>query len=176
VRWRSRKEDYSLVGLSGLLAERPTAENYPGAWFYATDVAMWFSNTLSGSRAPTVRFGTTRKWSRTPTYYRSGLIPPAQRRIMACQQESTGNEATEIAPIVTDAAQQAVRSSIAIGEAFCYVAGSCSGSGESCSYTVTSGSVTIVPISTGDGSAYSATATTNGKCECKTAAPGTPGT
>jgi hypothetical protein len=27
-----------LVGLSGLLAERPTAENYPGAWFYATDV------------------------------------------------------------------------------------------------------------------------------------------
>jgi hypothetical protein len=34
------KEDYSLVGLSGLLAERPTAENYPGAWFYATDVVL----------------------------------------------------------------------------------------------------------------------------------------
>jgi hypothetical protein len=86
---------------------------------------------------------------------------------MACRQESTGNQATEIAPTVTDAARQAVRSSIEAGEAFCYVVGSCPGSGESCSYTVTSGSVTIAPIGTGDGDAYSATATTNGICECK---------
>jgi hypothetical protein len=95
---------------------------------------------------------------------------------MPCQQESTGNQATEIAPIVSDAAQKAVRSSVAVGEAFCNEIGSCSEIGETCSYTVTSGSVTIVPIVAGDEDAYSATATTNGKCECKTTAPGTPGT
>ena len=38
-----------MVGLSGLLAERPTAENYPGAWFYATDVVLKDSQQLSRS-------------------------------------------------------------------------------------------------------------------------------
>ena len=87
---------------------------------------------------------------------------------MACRQESTGNQASEIAPTITEATRQAVRSSIEAGEAFCYAVGSCPGSGESCSYTVTSGSVTIDSIGTEDGSEYRAIATTNGICECKT--------
>jgi len=40
-----------LVGLSGLLAERPTAENYPGAWFYATDVVLKVKDSQRLSRS-----------------------------------------------------------------------------------------------------------------------------
>jgi hypothetical protein len=40
-----------LVGLSGLLAERPTAENYPGAWFYAPDVVLKVKDSQRLSRS-----------------------------------------------------------------------------------------------------------------------------
>jgi hypothetical protein len=89
---------------------------------------------------------------------------------MVCQQTSVNNQGTATAPTPDGAARIAIKRSILGGEVFCNSTGSCSGSQERCSYTVTGGSINISEIETPEGIQYKATATSNGKCECKTVA------
>jgi hypothetical protein len=93
---------------------------------------------------------------------------------MACNQQSEGNVGTATGTTPKGAIVAAIRLSRETGELFCNSTGSCSGLGQSCSYTITSGSGQVIQIQGPEGqTTYQATVTTNGHCECKTTAPGT---
>ena len=92
---------------------------------------------------------------------------------MACMSEYQAN-GSAIAATKEGAKTEAINNAKIDGALSCSLTGSCPGLNQECGFTPITGSGSITEITGPDGkTAYQATITINGKCECKTVAQGT---